>query len=147
MTLLVCRNRRRHAEKTQVFYFIAHQTSLEAIDLGKQGDSPGDQVVETETLQHGKQIGPDVLNCVAIAVSAQGIDALCHGALILRGGQIQFQGETTFATPFTSPSPAGRAAIKTPMASSRWRGRCPTGSTTWTPCGWCSSRPTKATGP
>jgi hypothetical protein len=88
--------------KTQVLHFIAHQTSLEFIDLGKQGDSPGDQLVETETLlQHGTQIGRDVLSCVAITVSAQGIDALCHGALILEGGQVEFQGETSFATPFT----------------------------------------------
>jgi hypothetical protein len=88
--------------KTQVLHFIGHQTSLELIDLGKKGDSPGDQAVETETLlQNGTRIGRDVLSCVAITVSAQGIDALCHGALILRGGQIQFQGETTFATPFT----------------------------------------------
>jgi hypothetical protein len=88
--------------KTQVLRFIGHQTSLELIDIGKKGDSPGDQAVETETLlQHGRRIGRDVLNCVASTVSAQGIDALCHGALILQGGQIQFQGETTFATPFT----------------------------------------------
>lgn len=88
--------------KIQVLHFITHETSFELIDLGKKGFSPGDQAVETETLlQNGKQIGRDVLNCVAITVSAQGIDALCHGALILRGGQIQVQGETTFTTPFT----------------------------------------------
>jgi hypothetical protein len=87
---------------TQVLHYIAHQTSLEVIDVGAPGDSPGDQVMETEALlRNGVQFGRDAINCVAITVTATAVDALCHGAIVLDDGQIEFQGETTFSTPFT----------------------------------------------
>jgi hypothetical protein len=89
--------------KTKVLHLISHQVSLELIDLGKKGNSVGDQVIEsTIELQHGQRVGRGLLTCVAITFSpARGPDVLCHGAIVFRDGQVQFQGETTFHTPFT----------------------------------------------
>jgi hypothetical protein len=89
--------------KTKVLHLISHQVSLEVIDLGKKGDSAGDQVLEsTVEYQNGQRVGRSVLTCVAVTFSStRGPDALCHGATVFRDGQIEFQGETTFTTPFT----------------------------------------------
>ena len=58
--------------------------------------------METEALlRNGGQFGRDVINCHAITVAATAVDALCHGAIILDDGQIEFHGETTFSAPFT----------------------------------------------
>ena len=94
----------QHAtNKTKVLHLISHQVSLEVIDLGKKGDSPGDQVLEsTVEFQNGQRVGRSVLTCVAITfTSTRGPDVLCHGATVFHDGQIEFQGETTFTTPFT----------------------------------------------
>ena len=89
--------------KTKVLHLISHQVSLEVIDLGKKGDSPGDQVLEsTVEFQNGQRVGRSILTCVAITfTSTRGPDVLCHGATVFHDGQIEFQGETTFTTPFT----------------------------------------------
>jgi hypothetical protein len=88
--------------KTKVLHLISHQVSLELIDLGKKGNSVGDQVIEsTVELQHGRRVGRGLLTCVAISFTSNGPDVLCHGAIVFRDGQVQFQGETTFRTPFT----------------------------------------------
>jgi hypothetical protein len=89
--------------KTKVLHLISHQVSLQVIDLGKKGDSAGDQVLEsTVEFQNGHRVGRSVLTCGAITFSStRGPDALCHGATVFDDGQIEFQGETTFTTPFT----------------------------------------------
>ena len=89
--------------KTKVLHLISHQVSLKVIDLGKKGDSAGDQVLEsTVEFQNGQRVGRSVLTCVAITfTSTGGPDVLCHGATVFHDGQIEFQGETTFNTPFT----------------------------------------------
>src|ERR1051326_7106128 len=89
-------------DSVKVLHLISHQTSLQVIDIGKKGPSPGDQVIETTVdFQHGTRVDRSVLNCVDITVSKRGFDVLCHGALIFENGQVQFQGETNFQTPFT----------------------------------------------
>jgi hypothetical protein len=62
--------------------------------------------------QNGKRVDRSVLNCVAITVSASGFDVLCHGALVFRDGQVQFQGETNFQTPFTVAVTGGTGAYQ-----------------------------------
>jgi len=92
---------RAAAPSVKVLHLISHQTSLEVIDLGKKGASPGDQVIETTVdFQNGKRVDRSVLNCVGITVTARGFDVLCHGALVFRDGQVEFQGETDFHEPF-----------------------------------------------
>ena len=94
----------RHAatDSVKVLHLISHQMSLQVIDIGKKGPSPDDQVIETTVdFQHGTRVDRSVLNCVDITVSKRGFDVLCHGALIFMDGQVQFQGETNFHTPFT----------------------------------------------
>jgi hypothetical protein len=86
----------------EVLDLISHQTSLQVIDIGATGNSPGDQVIETTVdFADGKQVDRSVLNCVDITVTTSGFDVLCHGALIFTDGQVEFQGETNFETPFT----------------------------------------------
>jgi hypothetical protein len=97
----------------KVLHLISHQTSLEVIDIGAKGNSPGDQIIETTVdFQNGKRVDRSVLNCVAITVSASGFDVLCHGALVFRDGQVQFQGETNFQTPFTVAVTGGTGAYQ-----------------------------------
>jgi hypothetical protein len=52
------------------------------------------------------------LNCVDITVTASGFDVLCHGALIFKDGQVEFQGETNFHTPFTVAVTGGTGAYQ-----------------------------------
>jgi len=97
----------------KVLHLISHQTSLQVIDIGKKGPSPGDQVIETTVdFRHGTRADRSVLNCVDITVSKRGFDVLCHGALIFENGQVQFQGETTFHTPFTVAVTGGTGAYQ-----------------------------------
>lgn len=97
----------------KVVHLISHQRSLQVIDIGKKGASPGDQVIETTVdIQHGQRADRSVLNCVDITVTARGFDVLCHGALVFSGGQVQFQGETSFHTPFTVAVTGGTGAYQ-----------------------------------
>jgi hypothetical protein len=66
------------------------------LDIAKPaGPSPGDEGIEKEILsRNGKRIGYDLLHFTA--VTAPPLDVVAHGVLILRGGQIELQGETTF---------------------------------------------------
>jgi hypothetical protein len=97
----------------KVLHLISHQTSLQVIDIGKKGPSPGDQIIETTVdFQNGKRVDRSVLNCVDITVTARGFDVLCHGSLVFRGGQVEFQGETSFHTPFTVAVTGGSGAYQ-----------------------------------
>jgi hypothetical protein len=97
----------------RVLHLISHQKSLQVIDVGKKGPSPGDQVIETTVdFQHGKPIDRSVINCVDITVSKRGFDVLCHGAMIFRNGQVEIQGETNFHTPFTVAVTGGTGAYQ-----------------------------------
>ena len=87
--------------------------SAQVIDIGKKGPSPGDQIIETTVdFQNGKRVDRSVLNCVDITVTARGFDVLCHGSLVFRGGQVEFQGETSFHTPFTVAVTGGSGAYQ-----------------------------------
>ena len=71
------------ARSVKVLHLISHQTSLQVIDIGKKGPSPGDQIIETTVdFQNGKRVDRSVLNCVDITVTAAGFDVLCHGSLV-----------------------------------------------------------------
>jgi hypothetical protein len=97
----------------KVLHLISKQTSLQVVDIGATGTSPGDQIIETTVdFQDGTRVDRSVLNCVDITVSATGFDVLCHGALIFRDGQVQFQGETNFQTPFTVAVTGGTGAYQ-----------------------------------
>jgi hypothetical protein len=101
------------ARSVKVLHLISHQTSLQVIDIGKKGPSPGDQIIETTVdFQNGKRIDRSVLNCVDITVSKRGFDVLCHGSLVFRSGQVEFQGETSFHTPFTVAVTGGSGAYQ-----------------------------------
>lgn len=101
------------ARSVTVLHLISHQTSLQVIDLGKKSPSPGDQIIETTVdFQNGKRVDRSVLNCVDITVTARAFDVLCHGSLVFRGGQVEFQGETNFHTPFTVAVTGGSGAYQ-----------------------------------
>lgn len=72
----------KHAatDSVKVLHLISHQKSLQVIDVGAKGPSPGDQVIETTVdFQHGKPVDRSVINCVDITVSKRAFDVLCHG--------------------------------------------------------------------
>ena len=101
------------SSSVRILHLISHQTSLRVIDIGKKGPSPGDQVIETTVdFANGKRVDHSVLNCVDITVTTSGFDVLCHGALIFRDGQVEFQGETNFQTPFTVAVTGGTGAYQ-----------------------------------
>ena len=90
------------APSARVLHLISRQTSLNVVDLGKKGASPGDQIMETTAdFQNGKLVDHGYLNCVGIKVTARGFHVLCHGAMVFANGQIELQGETDFHEPFT----------------------------------------------
>jgi hypothetical protein len=101
------------ARSVKVLHLISHQTSLQVIDIGTKGPSPGDQIIETTVdFQNGQRVDRSVLNCVDITVTARGFDVLCHGALVFSDGQVEFQGETNFHTPFTVAVTGGSGAYQ-----------------------------------
>src|SRR5262250_3045294 len=82
------------APSARVLHLISRQTSLDIVDIGKKGRSPGDQIMEsTSEVLNGKVIGHGFLNCVAITVRAHGFHVLWHGAIVCADGQLEFQGE------------------------------------------------------
>jgi hypothetical protein len=101
------------SRSVKVLHLISHQTSLQVIDIGKKGPSPGDQIIETTVdFQNGMRVDRSVLNCVDITVTAAGFDVLCHGSLVFSDGQVEFQGETNFQTPFTVAVTGGSGAYQ-----------------------------------
>jgi hypothetical protein len=100
-------------QSVKVLHLISHQKSLQVIDIGTKGPSPGDQVIETTLdFQHGTPVDRSVINCVDITVSQRGFDVLCHGAMIFKNGQVEIQGETNFHTPFTVAVTGGTGAYQ-----------------------------------
>jgi hypothetical protein len=105
----------KHAatDSVTVLHLISHQKSLQVIDIGTKGPSPGDQVIETTVdFQHGTPVDRSVINCVDITVSRRAFDVLCHGAMIFKNGQVEIQGETNFRTPFTVAVTGGTGAYQ-----------------------------------
>ena len=99
------------ADSVKVLHLISHQTSLRVVDIGKKGPSPGDEVIETTAdFQHGTQVDRSVLTCVLITIIARAMDVLCHGDLVFSDGQVEFQGETNFHTPFSVAVTGGTGA-------------------------------------
>ena len=104
---------RATAPSAKVLHLISRQTSLNVLDLGKKGPSPGDQIMEsTSEVQNGNVIGHGFLNCVGITVREHRFHVLCHGAIVFADGQLEFQGETNFQTPFTVAVTGGTGAYQ-----------------------------------
>jgi hypothetical protein len=102
-------------DSVKVLHLISHDTSVNVLDLGKKGPSPGDQVMEsTADFQNGKLVDRSFLNCVRVRVriTARMENVLCHGAMIFTNGQVQLQGETNFHTPFTIAVTGGTGAYQ-----------------------------------
>jgi len=100
-------------DAAKVLHLISRQTSLDLVDIGKKGRSPGDQIMETTAdFQNGKLVDHSFLNCVGIKVTAQGGDLLCHGAMVFANGQVEIQGETDFREPFTVSVVGGTGAYQ-----------------------------------
>ena len=101
------------ADSVKVLHLISHDTSVQVIDIGQTGPSPGDQLIETTVdFEYGTRVDRSVINCVAITATARRQDVLCHGAMIFTNGQVQFQGETTFRTPFMLAVTSGTGAYQ-----------------------------------
>ncbi len=97
----------------KVLHLISHDTSVKFVDIGKKGPSPGDEVIETTVdFQHGTRVDRSVVNCVLITIIGHAMDVLCHGDLAFTDGQVQFQGETTFHTPFSIAVTGGTGAYQ-----------------------------------
>lgn len=101
------------ADSVTVLHLISHQKSLQVIDIGTKGPSPGDQVIETTLdFQHGKPVDRSVINCVLIKLTGRVMHVLCHGAMIFKNGQVEISGETNFHTPFTVAVTGGTGAYQ-----------------------------------
>jgi hypothetical protein len=101
------------ADSVKVLHLISHDTSVKVVDIGKKGPSPGDEIIETTAdFQHGTQVDRSVVNCVLITIIARAQDVLCHGDLVFKDGQVQFQGETNFHTPFSVAVTGGTGAYQ-----------------------------------
>ena len=101
------------ADSVKVLHLISRQKSLQVIDIGTKGPSPGDQIIETTLdFQNGKPVDRSVINCVDITVSKSGFEVLCHGAMIFNNGQVEIQGETNFHEPFTVAVTGGTGAYQ-----------------------------------
>jgi hypothetical protein len=97
----------------KVLHLISHDTSVKHIDIGKKGLSPGDELIETTIdFQHGTRVDRSVVNCVLITIIGRAMDVLCHGDLVFSDGQVQFQGETNFHTPFAIAVTGGTGAYQ-----------------------------------
>jgi hypothetical protein len=65
----------------------AHEVDVTIVDVGPQGNSPGDQILVTDNLfdRAGNRIGHDQARCVLMARG----DVLCDASVVLAGrGQI-----------------------------------------------------------
>jgi hypothetical protein len=101
------------ADSVKVLHLLSHQKSLQVIDIGAKGPSPGDQIIETTLdFQNGKPVDRSVINCVDITVSKRGFEVLCHGAMIFKNGQVEIQGQTNFHEPFTVAVTGGTGAYQ-----------------------------------
>jgi hypothetical protein len=118
------------APSARVLHLLSRQTSLNLVDLGKKGRSPGDQIMEsTAEVLNGKVIGHGFLNCVGITVTAHGFHVLCHGGIIFADGQVEFQGVTNFQTPFTVGVIGGTGAYQHAGGQLTVEGTLPDGTT------------------
>ena len=121
---------RATAQSAKVLHLLSRQTSLNLVVLGKKGRSPGDQIMEsTAEVLNGTVIGHGFLNCVGITVSARGFHVLCHGAIVFADGQLEFQGETNFQTPFTVGVIGGTGAYQHAGGQLTVEGTLPDGTT------------------
>ena len=104
---------RAAAPSAKVLHLISRQTSLNVLDLGKKGPSPGDQVMETTAdFQNGKLVDHGYLNCVGIRIAGHTFHVVCHGAMVFANGQVEIQGETDFREPFTVGVVGGTGAYQ-----------------------------------
>jgi hypothetical protein len=88
------------AHPVRTIHLRTHQLFLKILDTAKpNGPSTGDEAVEKEILfSGGRRIGYDLLHfSVATVDRAHGVlDVVVQGALVVRDGTINLQGETTF---------------------------------------------------
>jgi hypothetical protein len=83
----------------------------------------------TSELQNGKVIGHGFLNCVGITIRAHRFHVVCHGATVFADGQIEFQGETDFRTPFTVGVVGGTGAYQNAVGQLTVERTLPDGTT------------------
>jgi hypothetical protein len=69
------------------------------VDVGAPGISIGDASVFRDQLldARGRRVGEEAGTCLITDVAADGVQTLCNGGIVLRDGQIEFQGVATNA--------------------------------------------------
>jgi hypothetical protein len=90
-------------EKATIRYRTHQVINPRPLDIAPPaGPSTGDEAIEKEILYSldGKRIGYDVLHFTVVSanVQTQTLDVIVDGAIVLRAGTINVQGETTFRT-------------------------------------------------
>jgi hypothetical protein len=94
----------REGHRTTTIRYRTHQAiNPRPLDIAPPaGPSTGDEAIEKEILYSldGKRIGYDVLHFTVVSanVQTQTLDVIVDGAIVLRAGTINVQGETTFRT-------------------------------------------------
>jgi allene oxide cyclase-like protein len=82
-----------HSQKAdrQTLQFAIQFSDFFLLDLGEQGPSKGDQLVDNDRLLNasGKEVGHDGLACTFTDPAAS--EAACQGSFVLPGGQITVQ--------------------------------------------------------
>jgi hypothetical protein len=91
-------------ERTTTIRYRTHQVvNPRPLDIAPpSGPSTGDEAIEKEILYSldGKRIGYDVLHFTIVSANrrTQTLDVIVDGAIVLKAGTINVQGETTFRT-------------------------------------------------
>jgi hypothetical protein len=89
------------ASSTRTLEFVVHFRPFDQnfVDVGAPGLSIGDASVFRDQLldAKGRTVGEEAGTCLVTDVVATGVQTLCNGGVVLRGGQIEFQGVATNA--------------------------------------------------
>jgi hypothetical protein len=85
-----------------------HTTKLTLVDTGPTGSSPGDMVLEDDSVTRGgRSAGSAQFTCVAHSGDLANGNAQCTGTVYLAQGQIETQGDATS----TNGSLSGKGAV------------------------------------
>ena len=94
----------RGGERATTIRYRTHQViNPRPLDIARPaGPSTGDEAMEKEILYSldGKRLGYDVLHFTVVSanIQTQTLDVIVNGAIVLKAGTINIQGETTFRT-------------------------------------------------
>ena len=101
----------------KIIRLVATPTEVTQLDLGKEGQSQGDQIVFADDLfRNGRKVGEDGVVCSLIRVEPSSAVYNCAGTLSLPSGQITFQGLTVLppgSEPFVVAITGGTGAYRT----------------------------------